>query len=139
MPELYTGGCLCGKVQYEVRGPLRDVIFCHCTMCQRHLGGVGPHTKTLKENLILICDSGLAWYESSTIAKRGFCRECGSSLFWNPANQDSIGILAGSLDDSAMLKTIGHIFVAEKASYMPVTDEQPQFSGSSHGALPGDF
>jgi hypothetical protein len=33
-----TGGCLCGAVRYEVRGPLRPVVYCHCTQCRRTSG-----------------------------------------------------------------------------------------------------
>lgn len=27
--KITTGGCLCGAVRYEVKGPLRDVVNCH--------------------------------------------------------------------------------------------------------------
>ncbi len=30
-----SGSCLCGAVEYEVRGALRDVIVCHCGECRR--------------------------------------------------------------------------------------------------------
>ena len=75
-----TGGCLCGAVRYEVRGPLRDVINCHCSMCQRLHGGAGPHTKARKADITVTVDAGLAWYRTSEVARRGFCRICGSGV-----------------------------------------------------------
>lgn len=139
MLERHTGGCLCGSVEYVVNGPLRDVVFCHCTMCQRLHGGTGCHSKALKAHLQVTTDTGLAWYKSSEIAQRGYCKSCGSSLFWDAFDQDSIGILAGSLDDSSGLRTIGHIFVGEKARFYEISDELPKFEGTSDGELPGDY
>ncbi len=137
--KVFTGGCLCGQVRYEVKGPLRDVINCHCTMCQRLHGGFGPHTKALKTKITIINAEGLAWYQTSGVAKRGFCRECGSSLFWEPFEQDATGIVAGSIDGPTGLKTMGHIFVGEKADFYAITDNQPQFDQSSNGELPNDY
>ncbi len=137
--KVFTGGCLCGQVRYEVKGPLRDVINCHCTMCQRQHGGFGPYTKALKTKITMINADGLAWYQTSDVAKRGFCRECGSSLFWEPFEQDATGIIAGSIDGPTGLKTMGHIFVGEKADFYAITDSQPQFDQSSNGELPNDY
>ena len=134
-----TGGCLCGAVRYEVNGPLRDVINCHCSMCQRLHGGFGPHTKARKADITITEDAGLAWYRSSDVARRGFCRVCGASLFWEPFGQDGTGILAGTLDGPTGLKTIGHIFVGEKSDFHEITHRLPQFEGSSDGALAGDY
>ena len=134
-----TGGCLCGGVRYEVQGPLRDVVNCHCSMCQRLHGGFGPHSKARKEHITVTNDDELAWYNTSKVARRGFCRRCGSSLFWEPFEQDSTGIVAGSLDGPTGLKTIGHIFVSEKADFYEIADALPQFEKSSDGALPGDY
>ena len=134
-----TGGCLCGSVRYEIKGPLRDIVNCHCTMCQRLHGGPGPHSKALKANIKLTETAGLAWYKTSEVAQRGFCRLCGSSLFWEPFGQDATGIVAGSLDGPTGLKTMGHIFVGEKADFYEITDGQPQFAESSQGELAGDY
>ncbi len=38
------GGCLCGAVRYEVQGPLRDVLICHCEECRRWHGHVSATT-----------------------------------------------------------------------------------------------
>lgn len=134
-----TGGCLCGEVRYEIHGPLRGVVNCHCSMCQRQHGNFGPHTKARKVNITITKDSGLGWFKTSEIARRGFCKECGSSLFWEPFELDATGILAGSLDAPIGLETIGHIFVGEKSDFYEITDGLPQFEASSDGELVDDF
>ena len=78
------------------------------------------------------------WYRTSEIAQRGFCRECGSSLFWKPDEQDATGILAGSLDQPTSLNTMGHIFVGEKPDFYEISDSLPQFEKSSDGGLEDD-
>ena len=137
--ETTTGGCLCGAVRYEVRGRLRDVVNCHCSMCQRLHGSFGPHSKARKVNIDITNDAGLAWYKTSDVARRGFCRECGSSLFWDPYDLDATGIIAGSLDTPTNLKTVGHIFVGEKSDFYEITDEHLQFDGDSDGRLIYDY
>lgn len=137
--DITTGGCLCGSVRYEVKGPLRDVINCHCMMCRRQHGGFGPHSKAKKANITITKDSGLAWYQTSDIARRGFCQLCGSGLFWEPFDQDATGIIAGTLDTPTGLKSIGHIFVAEKGDFYEISDELPRFEGSSDRALADDY
>lgn len=136
--ERHGGGCLCGAVRYEVRGPLRDVVTCYCSMCQKLHGGAGPHSKAAKEDIVLLEDHGLRWYQSSARARRGFCGVCGSGLFWEPVDQPGTGILAGTLDQPTGLKTIGHIFVGEICDFTEIAGAAPQFEGSSEGALEGD-
>ena len=137
--KITTGGCLCGAVRYEVKGPLRDIVNCHCSMCQKLHGNFGPHTKARKININIINNGGLSWYKTSDIAQRGFCRECGSSLFWEPFDLDATGIIAGSLDRSTGLKTVGHIFVGEKPDFYEITDDNPQFQESSDGQFVNDY
>ena len=133
-----TGGCFCGGVRYEVRGPLRGVVNCHCNQCRKLNGNFGPHSKAARTDIEITTDRSLGWYEISDTVRRGFCRECGSGLFWDHLEQDGVGIIAGSLDSPTGLKTIGHIFVASKSDYYEITDGMPQFEGSSDGNLEGD-
>ncbi len=142
MPDenmLTKGGCLCGAVRYQVQGPLRDVVNCHCSMCQRLHGNFGPHSKARKVNITITRSDGLAWYKTSDIAQRGFCRNCGSGLFWEPFELEATGIIAGTLDGPTELSSMGHIFVGEKSDFYEITDGLPQFEGSSDGQLVDDY
>jgi len=137
--DIHQGGCLCGAVRYESAEPPFNGGYCHCTMCQKLHGAFGAHSKARKIDIAITEDRGLAWYRTSKIAERGFCRECGSSLFWQPDEQDTTGILAGSLDQPTSLNTMGHIFVGEKADFYEISDPFPQFEKSSDGALTEDI
>jgi len=107
-------------------------------MCQKLHGAFGAHSKAKKSDVTIVENRGLKWYRTSKIAQRGFCQDCGSSLFWQPDEQDTIGILAGSLDQPTHLNTMGHIFVGEKADFYEICDQSPQFEKSSNGALTDD-
>jgi hypothetical protein len=121
-----TGGCLCGAVRFEVRGLLMEVINCHCSKCRRFHGHVGAYTAIDRENLVLIRSKALKWYRSTQDetpnVHRGFCRECGSSLFWDPKGKPRISIAAGSLDEPTGLKTEGHVWVSQKSDYYDISD-----------------
>lgn len=134
-----TGGCLCGAVRYRIDGRLRDVIVCHCWKCRRFHGHVGAYTSVRRDQLALIADAALTWYRSVTDetydVHRGFCRECGSSLFWDPRSAPNIGIAAGSLDAPTGLKTIGHVWISQMADYYSINDGLPQFAKSHGGTL----
>lgn len=121
------GGCLCGAVRYDVTGPLRDVISCHCGQCQKSSGHYFAATATAPDNLHLTEDRGLKWYSSSDRADRGFCAECGSNLFWRRKDGSHVSILAGSFDGDTGLKTSRHIFVAAKKDYYDIADGLPQY------------
>ena len=124
-----TGGCLCGAVRFEVRGKLRPVISCHCGQCRRFGGHFGAYTHVGDEQFTLTQERGLKWYQSSRAARRGFCAECGSSLFWKASERSGISVAAGSLDQPSGLDTAEHIFVADKADYYVLTDGLPQSPG----------
>ena len=35
---MLTGGCFCGRVRYEARGPAFNRTSCHCSICRRTSG-----------------------------------------------------------------------------------------------------
>jgi hypothetical protein len=121
-----AGGCLCGAVRYEVTGKLRDVIECHCAMCRKTHGHVGAYTAAPKSALAITESRGLKWYQSSDYARRGFCAECGGTLFFEPLRKDTISIAAGTLDAPTGLVTALQIHVASAGDYYRIDERIPQ-------------
>ena len=132
-----TGGCLCGAVCYEVHGAMLNVINCHCSKCRRTHGHTAAYTSVRREDLVLTKQDGLKWYRSVTDetpnVHRGFCMECGASLFWDPRGLgENIAFSAGTLDSPTGLKTIGHVWVSQAGDYYEISGDLPIFE-ESHG------
>ncbi|MBL4740494.1 MAG: GFA family protein [Sneathiella sp.] len=122
-----TGSCLCGAVKFEVAGPFRDIMMCHCNQCQKASGHHAAATAAPTANFHFLEEAGLRWYKSSGHAERGFCCECGSSLFWRMGGRDSMSIFVGCLDGDIDLPISQHIFVADKKKYYEIEGKAPQY------------
>ncbi|PWR01097.1 aldehyde-activating protein [Meridianimarinicoccus roseus] len=120
------GRCECGRVVFEVSELRKTVTVCHCSQCRRTSGHLWASTHAPLDAVRFIEDAGLVWYASSDHARRGFCRNCGSSLFYQENGEGGIGIAAGCLDDTEGLRIGKHIFVADKGAYYP----EPEGSGA---------
>ena len=83
----------------------------------------------MKSDVSMTEERGLAWFKSSEKAERGFCKECGSNLFWRGFGSDEISITAGSLEGKTGLHIKKHIYVADKPDWYEITDGKPQFDG----------
>ncbi len=127
-----SGSCLCGAVRFTIP-MVTGVIACHCKMCRRQTTG-HLATVTLTWPQVAFDDQrGLAWFQSSPSARRGFCRNCGSVLFWQAAKTTAVS--AGALDDDSNLRLAAHIYVADKATYDDISDIAPCFAADQ----PDDF
>lgn len=117
------GSCLCRAIIYEVTGPMRPVIACHCTQCRKTSGHHVAATSAPREMIEIAGD--VRWYQSSETARRGFCPACGSNLFWDGGGS-TLAIMAGTLDGPTGLSIAGHIFCADKGDYYEIADGPPQ-------------
>jgi hypothetical protein len=133
MAPLITGGCLCGNVRYEVRGPLRNVIACHCEQCRRTSGHFVAATACRRGAFTLTKSETLKWYVAVSGFRRGFCAECGSSLFFEEEGGDRVSIAAGSLDLPQGLSLAAHIYAREAGDYYRIEPGVPISLDGSHG------
>ena len=121
--RVWTGGCACGCVRYEITARPSPVSFCHCGQCRRQHGHVGAYTTFPRDALRLVKDETLAWYPSSERARRGFCSRCGTGLFWDPVTEARMDATAGSLDEPTGLQADRHIWVDFKGDYYSLCDD----------------
>jgi len=133
-PSVHQGGCLCGAIRFEVSGPMRDVVVCHCGQCLHWHGHAPGYSAARVGDMKLAGEAALTWYRSSESGRRGFCRHCGSSLFWQTLSDDkptaSMSICAGALDEPTGLKSVRHVFTADKADYYDISDNADRFPHS---------
>ena len=97
--DVMEGGCACGRVRFKARIEDDDAYLCHCRMCQRATGSVSiafKHMQAADVEWVSEPD----WYDSSPIARRPYCRECGTSLgFIFKEGSDSMDLTVASFDD----------------------------------------
>jgi hypothetical protein len=111
---------------FEVPAVRKTVTVCHCSQCRRLSGHLWAATRAPFSDLVFTKNEGLTWYASSDFAKRGFCRCCGSSLFYRLNGEEGVGIGAGSLDMPTGLKVSQHIFCEGKGDYYDIDGDLPQ-------------
>jgi hypothetical protein len=113
-----TGGCLCGGVTFTVTGPLRHVVNCYCDRCRRFTGHHLAATAAAVEDIDVADPTQvLTWYPVEG-AEYGFCRSCGSSLFWRAeSSPDRLSICAGSLQPPTGLSTVEAWWASQAGDY----------------------
>lgn len=131
MSEQRTGSCGCGAVRFAVGGSARGVIYCHCSQCRKQTGHFYAATNVADADIDVRGGENVTWYRSSDAARRGFCRICGSALFWKLDTLATISVMAGAFDPPSRLVGECHIFFADKGDYYEIDDGLPQFPRST--------
>jgi len=127
---MVRGSCLCGRVRYEVRGAVRDLSHCHCSMCRKaHGASFSTYARVDPgEFAYLRGEHSVVRFRSSPEVERTFCGACGANLtFRFDGIPGSLWVAAGSLDDDPGVRPAFHIFVASKAPWVEIADALPQY------------
>lgn len=96
MSELHKGGCQCGAVRFEVRGPMGKASICHCRMCQKAFGNVFAPLVNMGAAELTWTKAEPARFQSSNVVKRGFCPNCGTPLTYE--GPDGVAVSIGAFD-----------------------------------------
>ena len=122
-----TGGCLCGAVKFSF--PLTKQVFdvCHCGMCRKWSGGPGFAVQA-GTDVKIDGNESVAVYKSSDWAERGFCKSCGTHLFYRLTGAGAYHFFLGAIDNSDRLKFHLQIFVDHKPANYTFANQTKQMT-----------
>ncbi|MCR8724974.1 GFA family protein [Frigidibacter sp. ROC022] len=123
--------CLCGGVRFRLPQPDGPVTACHCRQCRKTSGHYSASFDLPEAALIWDSRETLAEYATPGGATRGFCRRCGSSL-WFRAADGGFCVEAGAVEGPTGLRLAAHIWTGARGDYYRISDALPQHEG------PGD-
>jgi hypothetical protein len=106
MSRLFTGGCACQAIRYEIEGEPIVMLDCQCRDCQRESGtGHASHLTFSRADATVHGDAThwTAIGEQGTVKSRAFCPTCGSPVYMTfPDLPDYFVVRAASLDDPSV-------------------------------------
>ena len=123
-----SGGCLCGAVRFTAMPPSREIAVCHCSMCRKW--SAGPFLAIDGGTLNIDDESNLGIYRSSEWAERGFCKRCGSPLFYRLVGKEQYYVSAEAFDDRSGLTLTTQIFIDEKPPYYDFANQTRNMTGA---------
>lgn len=130
---MYRGSCLCGAVQYEVRGELGIGYFCHCKRCRKATGtAFASSALVATQDFAVVAGEQAMKSFSVNGVHRVFCAECGSPIISRrDAIPDFVRVRLGTLDSplerGPQGPIQGHIYVDSKADWFQIHDSLPQY------------
>ena len=127
--SIAKGSCLCGAVSLSTTSIDRHIAACHCSMCRKWGGGA---------LLAVECGSDVSFggeenigvYQSSEWAERGFCKQCGSHLYYRLKQNHQYYIPAGIFDNDEGLVFAHQVFIDEKPAYYSFANETKNITGA---------
>lgn len=132
-----TGRCLCGGVEMKFVHVAEVIGACHCSMCRRW--GGGPLLAVdCGHDVSISGDEHVSVYNSSEWAERGFCRHCGTHLFYRLRQTGQYIVPVGLLENSEGLVMDHQIFIDEKPGYYCFANETSNMTGAEVFALYSD-
>lgn len=116
------GQCLCGAVKVQAAQVDTHVGACHCGMCRKW--GGGPLMATDCGTAVTFHGAdNVSVYNSSDWAERGFCKNCGSHLFYRlKANNQHI-VPVGLFDNQTDFIFDHQVFIDKKPAFYCFANE----------------
>jgi len=127
-----NGSCLCGAIGFTATLPSKWCAHCHCSMCRKNHGAGYVTWAGFETGQVEITrgEDQLHWFDSSKGAQRGFCKTCGSSLFFRSERwAGELHIALGCMDDDIDRQPQANVFFDTHVDWMPIDASLKQVDG----------
>lgn len=122
------GRCLCGAVQFTAKQMKPNVGACHCKSCRRWCGG--PYMPVdCGVEVSFEGNGNISVFASSEWAERGFCKQCGSHLFYRVKATQQHLMAVGLFDDDHPFLFDHQVFIDEKPLYYSFGNKTHDMTG----------
>ena len=124
-----TGKCLCGAIQVSAAKLSESVGTCHCETCRKWGGGplfaVDCGTEVSFQG-----EDNIGVFDSSEWADRGFCKTCGTHLFYRLKQNQQYIMAAGLFGDDQSFVFDHQVFIDEKPAYYDFANKTENMTGA---------
>ena len=127
---MYKGRCLCGEVRFEIHGPIRNIVHCHCSQCRRAQGSAFATNGIVRRDDFRITagEDSLSHYRLTAEQTRSFCSHCGSPIMSPSSNRPGeVRVRIGTIESDITERPIAHIFVSSRANWEEICGDLPQY------------
>ena len=121
------GSCLCKSVKFTVEQVSLEHDACHCGMCRRLSGG-SPFFSAASRGVLFTGEDYITRYDSSPWAQRGFCKRCGTTLFYFLKPAQTYMMSVGAFDDSNEFRLVREIFIDRKPDGYAFAGDHPRWT-----------
>ena len=128
MAETVSGKCLCGSVAFDAVIKSREAGVCHCTMCQKWAGGASFLVEC--ESLDVAESDAVGVYRASEWGERGFCKNCGSSVFWRMQDGSHANVAMAAIEGIDDFTFKSEIYIDEKPNCYSFAQDTTKMTGA---------
>lgn len=129
-----SGSCLCGAIKLVGKTVDTGVGACHCRTC-RGWGG-GPFlTVDCGTEVTIEGEENVSVFDSSEWAERGFCKLCGTHLFYRLKSNGQYIAAAGLFGDGIHFEMDHQVFVDQRPSYYCFSNKTHEMTGAEVFAM----
>ena len=124
-----SGSCLCGQVAFDIQLPTKWCAHCHCSICQRAHGAAFVTWVGVDEQSFHYSSGrkSVRWFGSSEKAERGFCDDCGTTLFFKSSRwPGEIHLVRTAIAGPLDREPRAHVFYESHADWLQIADDLPK-------------